>query len=56
MQVRERDEERESYALGKAPMMHTIPSLGRFINFAFEAVPVFVRLTVTLSRPFKEDR
>ena len=44
-----------SYALGKAHMRPT-PSLGIFPNVAFETVPMFVGLTITLSRPFKEDR
>ena len=43
------------YALGKAHMRST-PSLRSFPNVAFETVPMFVRLTMALSRPFKEDR
>lgn len=39
------------YALGKFPM-HCIPFLRSF----FEIVPILVRLTTTLSRPFKVDR
>ena len=42
------------YALGKAHMRST-PSLRTFPNAAYETVPVIVRLTMTLSRPFKED-
>ena len=44
-----------SYALGKAHIRPT-PSLGIFPNVAFETVPMFVGLTITLSRLFKEDR
>ena len=40
------------YALRKAHMRST-PSLRRFPNFALETVPVFVWLTMALSRPFK---
>ena len=43
------------YALGKAHMRST-PSLRSFPNVAFETVPVFVLLTMALSRPFMEDR
>ena len=43
------------YALGKAHMRST-PSLRSFPNVAFETVPMFVWLTMALSRPFKEDR
>jgi len=43
------------YALGKAHMRST-PSLRGFPNVAFETVPMFVWLTMALSRPFKEDR
>ena len=42
-------------ALGKAHM-HSTPSLKRFPNAAFQTVPVFVRLTMALSSPFREDR
>ena len=35
--------------------MRSISSLGRFPNVAFETVLMFVRLTMALSRPFKED-
>jgi len=38
------------------PIMQSIPSLRDFPNVAFETVPVFVQLTMALSRPFKEDR
>ena len=31
-------------------------SLRSFLNVAFETVPMFVWLTMALSRPFKEDR
>ena len=41
-------------ALGKAHMRAT-PSLRSFPNVASETVPVFVRLTMALSRRFKED-
>ena len=45
------------YAIGKAhKMMRSIPSLASFLNVAFNTVPVFVWLTMALSRPFKEDR
>ena len=40
------------YALGKAHM-HSTPSLRRFPNVAFETVPVYICLTMALSRPFK---
>ena len=43
------------YALGKAHMRST-PSPRIFPNVAFETVPMFVLLTMALSRPFKEDR
>ena len=43
------------YALGKAHMRST-PSLRNFPNVAFKAVPMFVWLKMSLSRPFKEDR
>ena len=36
--------------------MRSTPSLGSFPSVAFETVPMFVRLTMALSRPFKEDR
>ena len=36
--------------------MRSTPSLRSFPNFAFETVPMFVRLTMAFSRPFKEDR
>ena len=36
--------------------MRSTPSLRSFPNFAFERVPMFVWLTMALSRPFKEDR
>ena len=42
------------YALGNAHMCST-PSLRSFPSVAFETVPMFVRLTMALSRPFKED-
>ena len=42
------------YELGKAHMRFT-PSLSSFPSVAFEAVPMFVWLTMVLSRPFKED-
>ena len=41
-------------ALGKAHMRST-PSLRGFPSVAFETVPMFVWLTMTLSRPVKED-
>ena len=41
-------------ALRKANM-HSITSLRSFPNVAFETVPMFVWLTMALSRPFKED-
>ena len=37
-------------------IMRSIPSLRSFPNVAFETAPVFVWLTMALSRPFKEDR
>ena len=40
----------------KPILMCSTPSLRGFPNVAFETVPVFVRLTMALSRPFKEDR
>ena len=43
------------YALGKAHMCST-PSLRRFPNGAFKTGPMFVWLTMALSRPFMEDR
>ena len=43
------------YALGKAHMRST-PSLRRFPKVVFEMIPMFVCLTMALSRPFKEDR
>ena len=36
--------------------MHYTPSLRSFPKVAFEAVPMFIWLTMALSRPFKEDR
>ena len=36
--------------------MHSTLSIRGFPNVAFETVPVFVWLTMALSRPFKEDR
>ena len=36
--------------------MCSIPSLRPFPNVALETVPMFVYLTMALSRPFKEDR
>ena len=36
-------------------IMRSAPSLRGFSNVAFETVPVFVWLTMALSRPFKED-
>ena len=38
----------------KPVIMSSIPSFRSFTNF-FETVPVFVSLTMALSRPFKED-
>ena len=35
--------------------MRSTPSLRTFPNAAYETVPVFVRLTMALSRPFKDD-
>ena len=43
------------YALGKAHMRFA-PFRRSFPNVALETVPVFVWLTMALSRPFKEDR
>ena len=43
------------YELGKAHTRFT-PSLSSFPSVAFEAVPMLVRLTMALSRRFKEDR
>ena len=43
------------YALGNAQMRST-QSLRRFHSIAFETVPMFVWLTMALSRPFKEYR
>ena len=44
------------YAIGKAHM-RSIPSLSEVSpKVAFETVPIFVSLTMALSRPFKEDR
>ena len=43
------------YALGEAHMRST-PSLRSIPNVAIETVPMFVWLTMALSRPFKEDR
>ena len=40
----------------ETPIMHTTPSLRSFPNVAFETVPMFVWLTMALSRPVKEDR
>ena len=42
------------YSLGKAHMRST-PSFRSSPNIAFETVPMFTWLTMTLSRPFKED-
>ena len=42
------------YALGKAHM-HSAPSLGSFLNIAFETVPMLVWLMMALSRPLKEE-
>jgi len=36
--------------------MRSTPSLRRLPNVAFKTVPMFVLLTMVLSRPFKEDR
>ena len=44
-----------SVRLEKAYMRST-PSLKSFPNLAFATVPVFVWLSMALSRPFKEDR
>ena len=41
------------YALGKT---HNYACLRSFPSDAFETVPLFVWLTVALSRPFREDR
>ena len=43
------------HGLGKAHMRST-PSLRSVPSVAFDTVPVFVWLTMALSRPFKEDR
>ena len=43
-------------ALGKAHISVSTQSLRSFPNITFETVPVFVRLTMALSGPFKEDR
>ena len=43
------------YVLGKAHMRST-PSVRGFPNVAFETAPMFVWLTMALSRPFKEER
>ena len=43
------------HGLGKAHMRST-PSLRSVPKVAFDTVPVFVWLTMALSRPFKEDR
>ena len=43
-------------ALGKAHIMRSTKSLRSFPDVAFETVPMFVWLTVALSRLFKEDR
>ena len=43
------------YTVGKAHMCST-PSLRSFPSVAFETVPTFDRLTMTLFRPFKEYR
>ena len=40
----------------KSPYALHPVSLRSFPNVAFEMVPMFVRLTMALSRPFKEDR
>ena len=39
----------------KLIIMRSTPSLRGFPNVAFETVPMFVWLTLTISRPFKED-
>ena len=44
------------YELGKAHIMRPTPSIRSFPNVLFETVPMFVWLTMALSRPFKEDR
>ena len=45
------------HALGKAhTIMPSTPSLRGSPIVAFETVPVFARLTMVVSRPFKEDR
>ena len=36
--------------------MRSTPFLRSFLNFVFETVPMFVSLTMALSRPFKEIR
>ena len=43
------------YALGKV-RMRSISSLRSFPKVTFKTVPMFVWLTMALSRPFKEDR
>ena len=43
------------YALGNAHIRST-PSLRSFPNGTFETVPMFIRFTMALSRPFKKDR
>ena len=43
------------YALQKSHMRFT-PPLSSFPSIAFVTVPMFVSLTMALSRPFKEDR
>ena len=42
------------YALGKVHMCSS-PYLRSFPNITFETVPIFVWLTMALSRPFKDD-
>ena len=42
------------YVLGKAHMCST-PSHRSFSSVVFETVPMFIWLTMALSRPFKED-
>ena len=42
------------YVLGKAHKRLT-PSIRSLPNVAFETVPMFVRLTMALSRPFKQN-
>ena len=36
--------------------MHSTLSLRSFLNIAFEMMPMFIWLTMVLSRPFREDR